>query len=363
MRQYQPPSPQRIIDALSDASILLDQELKTMWTDPALPVVLGPQMSQAAVDKSLSEVLPGIRTVIREMIDRDEAYRRNHRLKVDGDAALECELVIVRLNQGDCDVWLVRLHNIHERARSLQAIRLATKFRAISRQYRLSAHDLKRPISTLRLVAQVLRDNLPACDPDGEGEENQWPQIIQYLQEATNDLDQTINSMIGQMTDIDVGDQLFDVNQELASVLQLIEPQARAQEISVSLRTCAERVKLTGSRDLFHQLLSNLAVNALEAVGKGGSIEISCTSDASDVYVTVSDDGPGMNEELARRCFDLHYTTKAAGHGVGLAGVQQIVEAFGGSIYFETEENAGVQFTVKLPRHEAFNQNTVLPLS
>jgi signal transduction histidine kinase len=100
------------------------------------------------------------------------------------------------------------------------------------------------------------------------------------------------------------------------------------------------------------QAITNLVVNALHAVPRGGNVEVTCGVDADGVFVSVRDDGPGIPTEHLGRVFDPFFTTKAAGEGtgLGLSLVQGIVTDHGGTIEVESEAGRGATFAIRLPR-------------
>jgi signal transduction histidine kinase len=100
------------------------------------------------------------------------------------------------------------------------------------------------------------------------------------------------------------------------------------------------------------QAVTNLVVNALHAVPRGGTVEVTCDADADGVFVRVRDDGPGIPAQDLGKVFDPFFTTKAAGEGtgLGLSVVQGIVTDHGGTIEVESEAGRGATFAIRLPR-------------
>jgi two-component system sporulation sensor kinase B len=89
--------------------------------------------------------------------------------------------------------------------------------------------------------------------------------------------------------------------------------------------------------------------NAIQAMPNGGKLELSSYKKKSNVYLTVSDTGVGIPEELKPRLFAPMTTTKAKGQGLGLAVVKRLVEALDGKITFESQEGKGTKFIIELP--------------
>jgi two-component system, NtrC family, sensor histidine kinase HydH len=102
-------------------------------------------------------------------------------------------------------------------------------------------------------------------------------------------------------------------------------------------------------RDQMSQALMNLLQNALDATENGGTIELSCAKDGENAAISVSDTGSGMSAEQMKKIFNLYYTTKPEGTGIGLPIVQQVVTLHKGSLELESAPGKGSTFVIKLP--------------
>ena len=107
--------------------------------------------------------------------------------------------------------------------------------------------------------------------------------------------------------------------------------------------------KLKADPTFIRRALTNLVNNAIQAMPDGGKLEIAGYTQDGFVCLTVADTGVGISEEVKSKLFTPMFTTKAKGQGLGLAVVKRLVEAQGGSIYFESEMGKGTKFIIKLP--------------
>ncbi len=101
-----------------------------------------------------------------------------------------------------------------------------------------------------------------------------------------------------------------------------------------------------------HRALSNLVLNAMDAMPEGGKLELSAKSIGDKVEIRVSDTGQGMTPEECERLFTPYYTTKEHGTGLGLAIVQSVIADHGGTIAVESKPGAGATFVITLSRAE-----------
>jgi signal transduction histidine kinase len=121
----------------------------------------------------------------------------------------------------------------------------------------------------------------------------------------------------------------------------------------VHRRLSPDLPKLNAVADQLTQVFLNLIVNAVEAMPDGGDLAIATLHDEGHVRVRISDTGPGLNAEEAKRIFEPFYTTKRSGTGLGLAVSYGIIQRHGGEITVDTTPGRGATFTVSLPVNRA----------
>ena len=105
------------------------------------------------------------------------------------------------------------------------------------------------------------------------------------------------------------------------------------------------------------QVIENLIRNALDAQPDGGAIHVALAADSQQAILTVADEGPGVPEEQLTRVFDLYYTTKPNGNGLGLPMVHQIVAEHGGTTRILSQAGQGATVEISLPRDEPRKQD------
>ena len=102
--------------------------------------------------------------------------------------------------------------------------------------------------------------------------------------------------------------------------------------------------------ELIKQAMLNLVQNAIDAVDKGGKVEIIYLRKNDNLIIEVSDDGKGITEKLKNKIFDLYYTTKPEGTGLGLSIVQKIIAEHNGTIEVSSEVNKHTKFKITIPQ-------------
>ncbi len=129
----------------------------------------------------------------------------------------------------------------------------------------------------------------------------------------------------------------------------MARPQAEAAGIELVVEQTEENATVKIDSDLLKQALLNIVVNAIEAMTEGGRLRIVAGVRANHAEIRISDNGPGIPEEVRDKIYNLYFTTKLQGSGIGLAMTFRIVQLHDGTIDFSSEPGKGTTFVVELP--------------
>jgi signal transduction histidine kinase len=154
--------------------------------------------------------------------------------------------------------------------------------------------------------------------------------------------------------------QRVQVNEVVRGVAQLFQAQLEAPgraKIRCELELDPHLEPISADAELLHRALSNLAMNAMDAMPQGGTLTLRSRDDSGKVVVEVADTGAGLTPEECARIFTPYYTSKAHGTGLGLAIVQSVVSEHGGRIRVQSEPGRGTTFVIELLRNAESRQN------
>jgi len=211
------------------------------------------------------------------------------------------------------------------------------------------AHEIRNPLHAIRLNLHALRRMRNAGKQRfSPGQSDEITTIIDQSNDEISRLDRLIQELLGYAKPDEAWDEDMDVVAELKSTLGFVREEMQSSKVDLIPRLPEERAIVHMDPTRFRQILLNLLVNAKEAVGAGGRIEVGLTRRDEFYQVRVSDDGPGINEEDRGRIFDPFYTTKHGGTGLGLALVKRFVDEAGGRILCEAS-GGGTTFRILLP--------------
>ena len=208
------------------------------------------------------------------------------------------------------------------------------------------AHEIKNPINTVGLITDYLQTNLSPDDPEKRYE------FFKLSENMKNEL-KRINRIVEGFLRLTKPDVYTFKNENVNSIIQYnvstLEPELVRHGIKVLLNYHSSLPLIKADRDRLNQVFSNLIINAIEAMPRGGQIDITTNLQNSNVEINVADDGIGIEEENLRKIFSPYYSTKNKGFGLGLSLIHSIIHKHQGKISVHSEKGKGTRFTILLP--------------
>ncbi|RJQ56146.1 MAG: HAMP domain-containing protein [Nitrospiraceae bacterium] len=201
------------------------------------------------------------------------------------------------------------------------------------------AHELKNPLTTLKMLFQAFRDKPDMTKEDAE-----------VINREIEKIDTIITSFLGflKQKEFEVSD--INISALVERVLSLATFDIRRRGIAVQKDMVDDLPGIKGDRALLEHAFLNLILNAVQAMPDGGNIRVSGKTDDRFVEVTIMDKGCGIPSDIRSKVFDPFFTTKENGTGLGLSIVYNIVKSHGGKVFFHSSEGEGTAFIVRLPR-------------
>src|SRR2546429_2179930 len=219
------------------------------------------------------------------------------------------------------------------RDKELEAERLRA-FREVARRV---AHEIKNPLTAMRIGVDQLRRSGGQADRRTET-------AVEVLAAETERLDRLAREFAefgrlpeGPRSEVDLVDLLVDLSKS-----------AVPPEVAVTVRANGAPCTILGQYDPLRRAFANLLRNAAEAMGGSGPIDVEVARDGQGLVVTIADHGPGIPEALRPREFEPYFTTKQDGTGLGLALVRQTIESHNGTIRVSETAGGGATFAIVL---------------
>ena len=239
--------------------------------------------------------------------------------------------------------YLLRLN---DRARALQS--------ALEREQHLAhvgtlsaglAHEIRNPLSSVKMNVQMIRDRLEKLAID---DKESLLRKADRVEHEVARLEDSISDFLIFAAPRPLAKKLADINAAVDSVIELIRQSEKGVEIAKLLDPDIPPVAVDES--MFAECLQNLLINAMQAAGEGGKVEVETALEKNAVSIAISDSGPGVPEAEREKIFEVFYTTKKGGTGLGLNIARRIVEDHGGSISVDASPSlGGARFVVRMP--------------
>lgn len=206
------------------------------------------------------------------------------------------------------------------------------------------AHDLRSPLTAIRGKLEMSLSTAP----DGEHSE-QIVAAIEELDRLTDFLNKSLDVAEARADALRLTRSSIDLGELLRVMIDLYEPSMSERGLNVNL-LCDEFVQIDGDAALIHRMVANLLDNELKHLPQRCSLNIRLHQDNGSAVLTLEDDGPGFHPEVLQHVFERRVKGKnSSGHGLGLAFIDAVARAHGGSVTASNRENGGARIVVTLP--------------
>lgn len=215
------------------------------------------------------------------------------------------------------------------------------------------AHEIRNPLNAMSMNVQMLEEELLER-PDLVTTDA--PELLASTRNEIKRLDQLVNNFLSFARPAAPRFEPLDLNQIVNEVLRFLEADFRQHHVvlETDLEPLLPPVELDATQ--FKQALMNLLVNARQVLADGGQVTVRTRAGAGgEAVVEIQDDGPGIPPDARERIFEVFYSNRGGGTGLGLPIARQVIERHGGKIELETELGQGSTFRIRLPRRHVGN--------
>jgi signal transduction histidine kinase len=254
-------------------------------------------------------------------------------------------------------------------SRMQSTIAYSRKLVALGRLTAGIAHEVKNPLNAMIIHLELLRTKIrrsavrkaepvvvgglglaEARAPE-RAEADDALQHVAVIESEIRRLDEVVQGFLKFTRPEDLRLQPVRVKGLFDEILPLIEPEAQKNNVRVQVDVPPDIPSVNGDAAMLRQVFLNLAINGCQAMPNGGTLRLSCgRASGNRVDVRIQDTGVGIPAEHLSKIFDLYFTTKDHGTGIGLSMVYRIVQLHDGDIEVESTKNRGTTFRVLLPR-------------
>jgi len=223
------------------------------------------------------------------------------------------------------------------------------KFGIITNLASSISHEIKNPLSAMAMHSEILKNKLESV----EFKDKKKTKIsIDTLQNEVKRLNGIIQQFLSLAKPSKLKLDLVNINDVVNDVNTLVQQQAQEQNIKLKTNLQMKLDTIYGEEDQLKQVLLNLILNAFAVMPNGGNLEIQTKSNNNKFLINIIDSGNGIPKKIQTKIFELYFTTKNDGGGIGLSICKNIMEAHEGKLYFKTKIGKGTTFTMEFPSKE-----------
>jgi signal transduction histidine kinase len=224
--------------------------------------------------------------------------------------------------------------------------RLLDQYTEIARLAGSLAHEIKNPLSTIRLNMELLAEDLG--EPQSPAQRRALKRV-ETVQRECQRLQALLDDFLSYAKVRRLQLEPSDLNHQIEDVLDFFAPEAEQAGIEIVRYLDPDLPSVLLDREAFRRALLNLILNAKQAMPDGGQLVVRTSAQGDSVAVYLIDNGIGMDEHTAAKMFEAFFSTKPGGSGLGLPTTQKIIAGLGGRIAVQSELGRGTQITIELP--------------
>jgi signal transduction histidine kinase len=334
----------QVMGGLEDGLLLFNSEGRAVLVSPSVEKFLRGRAAELR-GRRVSEIFPAghaIRNVLRIKEDEIEPVEGAELVYEAGPGPTRIGLSAQVIREHGARMGtLVTLRDVESIERIGNQLQVSERLAALGRVTAGVAHEVKNPLNSMRLWLEVLKANMPT-DPEPQ-------QAVKMLDSEIDRLDRAVKTFLNFTKPVEMKLEETDIRPVLQDVINAARPSILRAGAELRVDLPSEFPSLLIDQQLIHQAVLNLLLNASEFTPPGGRITLALRRSGETAIISVADSGKGISAEDQKKIFQLFFTTRPGGSGIGLANTFRFVQLHNGQIEFESEVGRGTTFRVELP--------------
>jgi len=335
----------RVVENMPVGLIVVDENNKAVSLNRAAEEILAVTeerilASPEAVPREMSDMASRLKPGEREVIQEEMTCRHG-----DGRVLyLDVSISLLQDDGGKVMGHLILFRDMTEVQALKREIETSRRLASLGRLAAGIAHEIRNPLSSIKGFATYFRERYKENHEDRS--------TAEIMIREVDRLNRVISQLLDFTRPMDLHKKPVSVQVLIQHSLKMIERQASSGGVVIRADTGSCIGQITVDFDKISQILLNLYLNALEAMGNGGTLTVSCSEGTGNqgLKISVTDTGSGIEKQHLEHVFDPYFTTKQTGTGLGLAIVHKIIEAHGGEVRVDSEAGLGTTVSLYLPK-------------
>ena len=334
-----------VMTGLEDGLLLFTRDARAVMISPAAEKFLGAQSGQL-LGRRVTEIFPAGHPLRDALpLDGDELSEVASEAELqtpDGPKRVSVSVQAIQ-EDGERMGALVTLRDLDSLESINTQLQVSERLAALGRITAGVAHEVKNPLNSMRLWLENLKESIP-LEPDSNA-----TQAVQVLDKEIDRLDAVVKRFLDFTRPMEIRLEATHLPDLLKEVLEIAQPQFQKANVQVAQLLPIDVPEVYVDRALLQQAVLNLVLNAVDAMPDGGQLRVVLSRRGDMAEIAVGDTGKGISPENRQKIFQLFFTTRPGGSGIGLASAFRIVQLHNGSIDFTSEVGRGTTFRIELP--------------
>jgi len=335
----------QIMTSLQDGLMLFTRDSRVVLVSAALEGFLGRSRGEL-LGRTAQEIFSPESALGATMLD---AFRLRHNIEqqeIETSNGRRVQISLDFIQERGTQIGALLTMRDAESARRIEdEIELSRRISASGRVTRGVAHEVKNPINAIVLHLQLLRNKLQEVDPDTN-------RHVDIIDSEIHRLDRVVQILVDFTRPRDLHLEETDLRLVLDEVSLLAAPDAEQHGVKLVRELPSDPVPVRIDVDFMKQAILNVVLNGVQAMPSGGTLTLTVHRDDEIIVTEIRDQGSGIPTAVQDKVFELYFTTKKTGSGIGLAQTYQIMQWHYGSVDFESAEGKGTTFRLRLPLAE-----------
>lgn len=342
-----------VLDNVTDAVVAADRSGRVTVFNKGAERVLGIP-AESVIGRTCSAVIEDAASCIERTLQSGnpiEYEEAEIHTKGGKTVVVGMSTSIIKDAAGTLDTVVAVLRDLTHQRKVEEQLRRQEKLSAMGELASSVAHEIRNPLNSISMTVQRFGKDF---EPKEYHEE--YRSLVKMMNEEVNRVSKIIQQFLQFARPPKLNPSIVRIEDFVQDVLSVVKSEAQA--LSITLKS---EIRFSGSilidREQMKQVLLNLIQNAFHANGSHGEVRVAAEAVSNHLHLTVSDTGSGIPQEHLPKIFNLYFTTKPDGTGMGLSMANQIVTEHGGRIDVESEIGKGTTFTIVLPLEERMQGN------
>ena len=237
---------------------------------------------------------------------------------------------------------LVTLHDLESVEEIESELELSRRMAAIGRLTSGVGHEVKNPINAIVVHLELLKTKLGDASAPAL-------RHLEVIDAEIHRLDRVVQTLVDFSRPVELELREQDMRPIIADVLALAAEELSTHNVTLVSRLPSKPLIANIDADLMKQAALNVIQNGAQAMQEGGRLDVVLEEDRKSAVLRISDEGPGIPDEIRGKIFDLYFTTKSGGSGIGLAMTYRILQLHQGSVEVQSRPDRGTEFLLRIP--------------